>query len=268
MKNFDYKGSYINKTNHHIYIAPTEELKDIIAHYTITFPSEVPASSKLFHIIPDASGCFIFQGRSRRDFWGPMSEIVVLENDLQKAPARFFVEFRPGGLYQISGLHQKKLVNQRQQLRYLDVQLDEELSLLYQSCKDYEQLIKAFNKYFTGKRKVNLLPARLIRAKEIIDQDHGNVSLEKVASDCHLSSRQLLRDFHNYIGLSGKQYAKVVRFNYLLKQIEEDDFLSLALQGGYFDQAHFNKVFKQITKTTPKKYLSNLADFYNEIYKF
>ena len=39
MKNFDYKGSYINKTNHHIYIAPTEELKDIIAHYTITFPS-------------------------------------------------------------------------------------------------------------------------------------------------------------------------------------------------------------------------------------
>ena len=51
MKNFDYKGSYINKTNHHIYIAPTEELKDIIAHYTITFPSEVPASSKLFHII-------------------------------------------------------------------------------------------------------------------------------------------------------------------------------------------------------------------------
>ena len=38
-----------------------------------------------------------------------MSEIVVLENDLQKAPARFFVEFRPGGLYQISGLHQKNL---------------------------------------------------------------------------------------------------------------------------------------------------------------
>mgnify|MGYP000184650147 FL=1 len=48
MKNFDYKGSYINKTNHHIYIAPSEELKDIIAHYTITFPSEVPASSNYF----------------------------------------------------------------------------------------------------------------------------------------------------------------------------------------------------------------------------
>ena len=51
----------------------------------------------------------------------------------------------------------KPIKGQRQQLRYLDVQLDEELALLYQSCKDYEQLIKAFNKYFTGKRKVNLL---------------------------------------------------------------------------------------------------------------
>ena len=35
MKNFDYKGSYINKTDHHIYIAPSEELKDIIAHYKV-----------------------------------------------------------------------------------------------------------------------------------------------------------------------------------------------------------------------------------------
>ena len=103
-----YTKPYINKTDHHLYIAPSPKLQNIVAHYTITFPSEVPASSKLFHIIPDASGCFIFQGRSRRDFWGPMSEIMVLENDLQKAPARFFVEFRPGGLYQISGLHQKK----------------------------------------------------------------------------------------------------------------------------------------------------------------
>ncbi|MCB5402314.1 hypothetical protein LIP57_18840, partial [Erysipelatoclostridium ramosum] len=60
-------------------------------------------------------------------------------------------------------------------------------------------------KYFTGKRKDNILPARLIRAKENIDQDHGNVSLEKVASDCRLSSRQLLRVFHNYIGFSGKE---------------------------------------------------------------
>lgn len=48
MKNFDYKGSYINKTNHHIYIAPTEELKDIIAHYTITFPSEFPPHQNYF----------------------------------------------------------------------------------------------------------------------------------------------------------------------------------------------------------------------------
>ena len=32
-----YTGKYIQKTNNHLYIAPSEALKDIVAHYTITF---------------------------------------------------------------------------------------------------------------------------------------------------------------------------------------------------------------------------------------
>ena len=268
MNNFIYKGDYINKTNHHIYINPAKPLKDIIAHYTITFPNEVPASSEMYHIIPDASGCFIFQGELRRDFWGAMSEIVILKNDLQKAQPRFFIEFKPGGLYQISGLMQKDFANRRDKLVNFSSKIDYDLNIIYQSCDDYQQLIDSFNSYFINQRKEYLLPIRFIKAKEIIEQNNGVINLEKIAKDCNISSRQLLRDFHTYLGLSGKEYAKVVRFNCLLKQLKNDSFLSVALQGGYFDQAHFNKVFKQITKTTPKKYLSNLADFYNEIYKF
>lgn len=268
MNKFIYEGDYINKTNHHIYISPAKQLKDIIAHYTITFPNEVPASSEMYHIIPDASGCFIFQGEERRDFWGAMSEIVILKNDLQKAQPRFFIEFKPGGLYQISGLIQKKFVNRREKLVNFNFKIDQDLNNIYQTCNDYQQLIDSFNEYFIQHRKKYPLPNRFIKAKEIIDKNKGVVNLENIANDCNISSRQLLRDFHTYLGLSGKEYAKVVRFNCLLKQLKNDNFVSVALQGGYFDQAHFNKVFKQITKTTPKNYLLNLSDFYNEIYKF
>ncbi|MFQ8706725.1 MAG: helix-turn-helix domain-containing protein [Thomasclavelia sp.] len=268
MNKFIYEGDYINKTNHHIYISPAKQLKDIIAHYTITFPNEVPASSEMYHIIPDASGCFIFQGEERRDFWGAMSEIVILKNDLQKAQPRFFIEFKPGGLYQISGLIQKNFVNRREKLVNFNFKIDQDLNNIYQTCNDYQQLIDSFNEYFIQHRKKYPLPNRFIKAKEIIDKNKGVVNLENIANDCNISSRQLLRDFHTYLGLSGKEYAKVVRFNCLLKQLKNDNFVSVALQGGYFDQAHFNKVFKQITKTTPKNYLLNLSDFYNEIYKF
>lgn len=267
MKKFNYTGTYINKTNHHIYIAPAKELEDIIAHYTITTPNDIPSLSKEYHIIPDASGCFIFQ-EDRRNFWGAMSEIVILNNDLQFAPERFFVEFKPTGLFQISGLSQRQFNNKRDRLDYFDLRIDLELQQIYQDSEDYYQLINNFNHYFIDKRKENILSKRFIKAKELIDQNYGKISLEEVAKHCQVSSRQLLRDFYNYIGLSGKDYAKVVRFNCLLKNINNEDMISLAMKGGYFDQAHFNKVFKQITKTTPTKYLMNLSDFYNEVYKF
>lgn len=267
MRDYNYSGEYINKTNHHIYIAPTKELHDIIAHYTITFPNEISSSSEKYHILPDASGCFIFQG-NKRYFWGAMSEIVVLENDLQKAPHRFFIEFKAGGLYQVSGLAQKKYVNIRGNLTDFSSLLDYELKQIYNKCDNYMQLIDNLNMYFLCKRKNNNLKFRFIKAKQLIDNCQGNISIKNIINRCQISPSQLLRDFHYYIGLSGKEYAKVVRFNYLLKQLNENNILSIALQGGYFDQSHFNKDFKEITKTTPKKYLSNMEDFYNEIYKF
>lgn len=267
MKEFNYTGEYISRTNHHIYIAPAKELEDIIAHYTITYPNELPSLSKEYHIIPDASGCFIFQ-EDRRYFWGPMSEIVILENDLQYAPERFFIEFKPTGLFQVSGKKQKDYVNKREYLEQFDTIIDMELKQIYQESDNYHQLINNLNYYFIKKRKDNVINQRFIKAKEIIDKNNGNINLEEVANESSISSRQLLRDFHTYVGLSSKEYSKVVRINYLLKNISDKDMLSLAMQGGYFDQAHFNKVFKQITKTTPTKYLSNLSDFYNEVYKF
>ena len=48
MKNFDYKGSYINKTNHHIYIAPTEELKILLLIIQLLFLVKFPPHQNYF----------------------------------------------------------------------------------------------------------------------------------------------------------------------------------------------------------------------------
>ncbi len=40
-----YTKPYINKTDHHLYIAPSPKLQNIVAHYTITFQNhelEIP----------------------------------------------------------------------------------------------------------------------------------------------------------------------------------------------------------------------------------
>lgn len=265
-----YTGPSFAKRSHHLYIHPAEELRDMIAHYTITFSSHEPVECADYHILPDASGCFIFQENDvlRHDFWGPMSEIVVLKNDLNEASERFFVEFLPGGLYQSCGLAQRPFVNMRAAISSIAEELETELKEIYMACSTYDTLVEKLNAFFLKQRKKYVLSQRCQLVLSCIDQRKGDITLEELAAKTHVSTRQLSRDFEKYIGLTIKEYANIVRFHHTLTLIERDDLTRSALQGGYFDQSHFNKVFKKITKTNPKRYLENLSDFYKEIYKF
>lgn len=265
-----YTGPFFAKRSHHLYIHPVKELRDMIAHYTITFASSEPVECAEYHIIPDASGCFIFQENDelRQDFWGPMSEIVVLRNDLNEASERFFVEFLPGGLYQTCGLAQRPFVNMRATISSIDQQLDKTLKEIYTTCTTYDELINQLNSFFIQQRACFTISERCQRIVTIIDQKKGAITVEEIASLLHVSTRQLSREFEKYIGLTIKEYSNIVRFHHTLALMEKDDLVHSALQGGFFDQSHFNKVFKKITKTNPKQYLENLSDFYKEIYKF
>lgn len=265
-----YSGAYFMKKNNHIYIRPAKELCDMIAHYTITFASSKPVECEQYHILPDASGCFIFQENDeiRQDFWGPMTEIVVLKNDLNDVPERFFVEFLAGGLYQVCGHDQKAFVNMRDALACLDRTIDEQLLQLYKASHSYDELIEKLNAYFIKQRKQFVLHERCKRILGYMKESKGCITIKEIAEREQMSTRQLHRDFERYIGVSLKEYASIVRFHHTLDLMEQDDLINAALQGGYFDQSHFNKVFKNITNTSPKKYLTNLSDFYKEIYKF
>lgn len=69
--------------------------------------------------------------------------------------------------------------------------------------------------------------------------------------------RQLERKFSGKIGLSPKQLAKIIRLQHCLRDfgIEKNtSFTELAHENKYYDQAHFNKDFKEFTGLTPKEF--------------
>ena len=71
--------------------------------------------------------------------------------------------------------------------------------------------------------------------------------------------------------MSMKNFARLTRFNYVLKHIQTSPcfFAALSQQAGYFDQAHFDKDFKAISGVSPQKYVKTMSDFYydgTEIY--
>jgi AraC-like DNA-binding protein len=83
-----------------------------------------------------------------------------------------------------------------------------------------------------------------------------------------LSSRRFIQLFTNAVGLTPKQFYRVRRFQDVLHLIEKRKPISwtdIALECGYFDQAHFIHDFRDFCGLTPGKYLVQRGEFRNHV---
>ena len=72
------------------------------------------------------------------------------------------------------------------------------------------------------------------------------------------SKKQFIQQFKKYIGITPKKYQRILRFNEILKRINEGKFFSwvdVGLDCGYSDLAHFIKDFKAFSGMNPTKFL-------------
>ena len=84
---------------------------------------------------------------------------------------------------------------------------------------------------------------------------NGNLKIDQLTRSLNISRRELERKFNRYIGLSPKQLAKIFRLQFALQCESESDLLThLALDAGYYDQAHFIKEFSSIVNEKPSEY--------------
>ena len=110
------------------------------------------------------------------------------------------------------------------------------------------------------KNKQQTAQAAIATISNAMLQTNATHSVEYWADAANLSTRQFNRNFRNIIGISPKEYLKILRFNQaivLYKDESTESFAMLAHQCGYYDQAHFIKDFKDYTGTTPKGYATD-----------
>lgn len=85
----------------------------------------------------------------------------------------------------------------------------------------------------------------------------GQVSIEKLTPSLAASSRHLRRLVREHVGIGPKQLCRVMRFQRLLRSmnnLEEPDWVSLALECGYYDQAHMINEFRELGGLTPGQF--------------
>lgn len=85
-------------------------------------------------------------------------------------------------------------------------------------------------------------------------------TLPEVQQQMNLSERSLERLSKQYIGMSPKLYARIIRFQSSLAILRQSPSLNLstvAHQSSYFDQSHFIRDFKAFTGCSPLFFLQN-----------
>jgi AraC-like DNA-binding protein len=105
-------------------------------------------------------------------------------------------------------------------------------------------------------------------AIKLIRETKGKYSIDTLCEKLNLNYKQLERQFLKTIGTTPKVFSKTTRFLNLchhLKDYENLTMTQLAIDMGYFDQAHFNKDFKAFSGLTPREFFQqnnvSFADF-------
>lgn len=97
-----------------------------------------------------------------------------------------------------------------------------------------------------------------------IQNSKNEHSIPRLISEACISQRQFERNFKEVAGFSLREYLKIGRFEKFKEAVlsqnnfSNNRYKEIALELGYYDQAHLNHHFKEFTGIAPKEYFSNV----------
>lgn len=96
----------------------------------------------------------------------------------------------------------------------------------------------------------------------------SQICLEKLTDEIGYSQKHFIHLFKSQVGLTPKQYMKILRFQKSISEIDSTstfDWTSFAHQNGFYDQSHFIHDFKEFSGFTPNEYLQVKTDALNYV---
>jgi AraC-like DNA-binding protein len=94
-------------------------------------------------------------------------------------------------------------------------------------------------------------------------------NIAAVADSIGLSPKRLVERFKTAVGFAPKRYCRILRFQRALKCVEGGrrvDWTQIAVDCGYFDQAHFVHDFRSFAGITPTGYDTGRTEFRNHVH--
>jgi AraC-like DNA-binding protein len=101
---------------------------------------------------------------------------------------------------------------------------------------------------------------RLCEAVDLVIESGGGATVEQLARTARTSSRHLSRLFAIWVGLTPKQFSRIVRFQQVMDEhglSRPSDWAGLAAELNYADQSHLVRDVAALAGLTPKTLFSS-----------
>lgn len=100
---------------------------------------------------------------------------------------------------------------------------------------------------------------RMVAAIQTINSGENQMSVSRLAETVCLSTKQFQRIFNEHVGITPKEFMRIVRFHKALFTLQNNpsmSFTRLAHECGYYDQSHMTSEFKLLSGYTPSEYVT------------
>jgi len=104
------------------------------------------------------------------------------------------------------------------------------------------------------------LDYKIQQAIQLIINNNGGLNINALIDTLKINERTFERRFITQVGISPKQFSRIIQFQSSLSQLADKDYdklTDIVYNNGFADQSHFIRVFKAFTGATPKKFTAS-----------
>lgn len=217
------------------------------------------AGEPLVHrVLPDGCADVIFDLGANAFAVGTMTTALVLNQNA--APDVIGVRFRPGRAYPFFRMPLSDVTDQHVDLHDLWGSAGTDMAERIATQPTIAARIAVIESELL--RRLGEHDPRVDAAVAWIIRSGGRVSIEHIANEIGLSRQHLARKFLLHVGVTPKMFARVMRFESLMRAARDGsrDWASLAADHGYFDQAHLIAEFRELAGSTPVPFFQSAVE--------
>jgi len=181
----------------------------------------------------------------------------------------FGIQFQPGGAFPFFRMPACETENRAVDLECLWPRTAEELRERLLAASTIDAMFLLAERYLLALlvKPRELHPAVRFARRQFCQRPH-EISVGSVLAQVGISQRRFIEVFHEQVGLTPKAFCRVRRFQRLLEMIHGDrevDWIEVALECGYYDQAHFIHDFRDFSGLKPTQYLARATEHLNHV---